>query len=206
MSRNDHISLVALFERARFKTELDNTGQSHLESCDICRDRSSWMEVAASLGGQEPLYDPPQSVLDNVLLLGRDTSRLKQLRNAIVALLTFDSFKDLAPVGVRRSESASRQMTYESGSIEVGILLRRSAEETLTLSGQVLEKSSGPIQDPLAHVDLVVEGDHVRSSSLSPWGEFVFNELPRTQYGMQVFVLDRVLHIPSLPVIDEEGR
>ncbi|HYR43858.1 MAG TPA: hypothetical protein VER98_12595, partial [Terriglobia bacterium] len=79
-----------------------------------------------------------------------------------------------------------------------------SEDRTITVSGQVLDKSSGPIQDPSGHVDLVFEGEHIRTTSLSPWGEFVFSGLPKNHYGLQVFVLDRVLQIPSLSV-DEEG-
>jgi hypothetical protein len=205
MSSNDHIPVATLFEHVRLKAGLDTVAQSHLKGCDMCRGRLSWMEVAAGLGAQEPTYEPPQSVMDKVLGMGRNTSRLKQFGNVIVALLTFDSFNDLAPVGVRRSEATSRQVTYETDDVEIGIWLRRAEDRTLTLSGQVLDKSSGSIHDPSGHVDLVVEGDHIRTSSLSPWGEFVFTEVPKTQYSLQVYFLNRVLHILSLPVIDEEG-
>jgi hypothetical protein len=205
MSRNDHIALVTLFERARLKREFDSATQSHLGSCEICRGRLSWIEVAADLGAQELLYDPPESVMENVLRLGRNTSRLKQLRNVIVALLTFDSFNDPAPVGVRHSEATSRQMTFEGDGVEIAIWLQRSEDRSLTVSGQVLDKSSGPIQDPSAHVDLVVQGDHMKASTLSPWGEFVFNDVPKTRYALQVHFLGRVLEIPSLPLFDEEG-
>src|SRR5438105_4455844 len=205
MSMNNHLAIASLFERARFKTELDSTAQAHLNSCDQCRQRMSWMEVAAELGPRELAYEPPKSVMDNVLALGRNRSRLKQVGNAIVALLTFDSFKDLAPAGVRHSKPTSRQLTYERDGLEIGLWLRNSEDRTVTLSGQVLDKSSGPIQDASGHVDLVFEGEHVRTTSLSPWGEFVFTGLPKNQYSLQVFVLDRVLQIPSLSVIDEEG-
>src|SRR5262245_32916158 len=172
MSRIDHIALVSLFERARFNTELDGTAQGHLDSCHICRGRLDWMQVAAGLGVHELSYDPPESAMENVLQLGRNPSRLKQLRNAVVALLSFDSFKQPAPAGIRSSSTSSRQMTFEARDVEIGVLLRRADDRTLSLSGQVLDKASGPIKDPAARVDLVVDGDHLMSSSLSPWGEF----------------------------------
>ena len=206
MSLNNHLAIGSLFERARFKTELDSAAQSHLNSCNRCRQRLSWMETAAKLGPQEPAYEPPKSLMDKVLGLGRNTSRLKQVSNAIVALLTFDSFKHLAPAGVRHSEPMSRQMTFERDNLEIAVWLRRSEDRTLTLSGQVMDKSSGPIQESSGRVDLVFEGEHVRTTYLSPWGEFVFAGLPKNQYSLQVFILDRVLQIPSLSVIDEEGN
>jgi hypothetical protein len=205
MLTNDHLAIASLFERARFKTALDSTAQSHLDSCDTCRLRLSWMEAAAELGPRELAYEPPKSVMDNVLALGRNSSRLKQVSNAIVALLTFDSFKELAPAGVRHSKPMSRQMTYEHGDLEIGLWLRSSEDRTMTVSGQVLDKLSGPIQDSSGRVDLVFEGEHIKTTFLSSWGEFVFTGLPKNHYSLQVFVLDRVLQIPSLSVVDEEG-
>src|SRR3954469_17543562 len=112
---DDHISAAELFENARLNTALSTDAQSHLASCEACHKELSWMQVAADMD----IVEPPQSVMDKVLDAGRNTSRLKQLRNAITALLTFDSFS-LAPVGVR-SESASRQMTFEADGVEVGL-------------------------------------------------------------------------------------
>ncbi len=202
MSRIDHIALVSLFECARFNTGLDGTAQAHLESCHICRGRLDWMQVASGLA-HELSYDPPESVMEKVLQLGRNTSRLTQLRNAVVALLSFDSFKQPALAGTRSSKASSRQMTFEAPDVEVGVSLRRSDDRTLSLSGQVLDKASGPIKDPAARVDLVVAGDHVMSSSLSPWGEFVFSQVPKSAYGLQIYFLDQMVQIPSLPSIDE---
>jgi len=205
MSINNHLAITSLFEQARFKTELDSTAQSHLDSCELCRQRMSWMEVASELGPRELAYEPPKSMMDTVLGLGHNRSRLKQVSNAIVALLTFDSFKDFAPAGVRHSEPMSRQMTFERDNLEIALWLRTSEDHTVTVSGQVLDKASGPIQDSSGRVDVVLEGEHVRTAYLSSWGEFVFTGLPKNQYSLQVFVLDRVLQIPSLSVIDEEG-
>ena len=202
MSRIDHIALLSLFERARLNTELDGTAQAHLESCLICRGRLDWMQVATGLGARELSYEPPESVMEKVLQLGRNPSRLRQLRNAVVALLTFDSFKQLAPAGTRSGKASSRQLTFEAHDVEVGVLLRRSDDRTVSVSGQVLDKASGPITDPAAQVDLVVDGDHLMSSSLSPWGEFVFSAVPNGPYGLQIYLLDQMVEIP-LPSIDE---
>jgi len=140
--------------------------------------------------------------MDKVLHLGRP-SRLKQLQNFIVASLTFDSFRDLASVTVR-GEAASRQMTYEAREFEIGLWLRRSEDRTLTLTGQVLSKA-GPIKDSSAHVDLLIDGEHIRSSPLSPWGEFSFPDLPENRFGLYISFSDQVLRIPSILLLDEKG-
>ena len=200
----NHIAISTLFERARTKTELDMTSQNHLRECEFCRGRLSWMETASGLGAKEPSYEPPKSVMDNVLSLGRP-SRLKQLRNFVVASLTFDSFKDLASVPVRTEGATARQMTYEAEEFEIGLWLRWSGDRTLTLTGQVLSKTAGPIKESSAHVDLVIDGDHIKTATLSPWGEFSFPDLPQTRFGLHVSFLDRVLRIPSILLVDEEG-
>ena len=123
-------------------------------------------------------------------------------RSTLLALLTFDSFKQLAPAGTRSGKASSRQLTFEAPDVEVGVLLRRSDDRTVSVSGQVLDKASGPITDPAAQVDLVVDGDHLMSSSLSPWGEFVFSAVPNGPYGLQIYLLDQMVEIP-LPSIDE---
>src|SRR6516164_7410158 len=104
----DHIPVTTLFERARLKSELDDAARSHLGTCELCRNQLSWMEVATELDQQ----DPPQSVMDKVLQIGRNRSRLKQLRNVVMTMLIFDSFRNMAPEGIRSSEAASRQMTF----------------------------------------------------------------------------------------------
>jgi hypothetical protein len=191
----DHIPLATLFERARMKAEFDSSTLSHLGSCDSCRKQLKWMEITAEL---DPL-DPPQSMVDRAVQIGRSSFGLRRLRK-IVALLTFDSFKNLAPVGVRSSESTSRQMTFEGDGLEIGIWLQPSQDKTITVSGQVSDKSLGPIKDESARVDLVVEGDHVQTTSLSSWGEFLFTEVPEDKYDLHVYFSDRVLQIPSLPI------
>jgi hypothetical protein len=194
----EHIPIEALFERARLKTALSDNAQIHLASCDHCRNQLSWMEVAADL----ELQDPPQSVMDKVIQAGRNKSRLKQLRNVITALLTFDSFK-LAPVGVRSEGTSSRQMTFDGEGVEVGVWLRPLPEQKMAISGQVSSKSSGPIQDTSAYVDLVVDGDHVKSTPLSSWGEFVFHDLPQIPCSLQIYFRDRVMRIEPIAMVDK---
>jgi hypothetical protein len=161
------------------------------------------MKSVSSLGADEPAYEPPDAVMESVLALGRSESRLKKLRNVVAASLTFDSFND-APAGVRQNDAVSRQMSFEADDVEIALWLRRSEDRALVITGQVLRKSSGPIQDGSASVDLIVQGDHVRTSPLSAWGEFIFLDLPQTEYGLLVSFDDRVLRIPSLPVIGGE--
>jgi hypothetical protein len=162
------------------------------------------MEGMTSLGMQEAAYEPPQTVMDAVLLLARSEARLKQLSNVLTAMLTFDSFRETVPAGVRLDESTSRHMTYEGGEIEIQLWLRRSEDQTVILTGQVLTKSGTPIDDQLASVDFVVAGDHIKSSPLSPWGEFVFPDLFVTPCDLQISLRDLLVRIPSLPMIDDK--
>lgn len=195
----DHIPIETLFERARLKTNLSDPAQSHLASCDHCRNQLSWMELTTDLDMQ----DPPQSVMDTVIQFGRNTSRLRQLGNVITALLTFDSLR-LAPAGVRSEGASSRQMTFTADGMEVGVWLRALPDLKMTLSGQVSGQSSGPIQDASAYVDLVVDGDHIKSTPLSSWGEFVFQDLPQMTCSLQINFRDQVLQVSAIALADEK--
>jgi hypothetical protein len=197
-TNSSHIAIGTLFESARMKVGLDTASQSHLNDCDLCRGRHSWMEAATSLGHQELEYEPPRDVLDKVLQLSRRPSLIKQLRNFIVASMTFDSFNNLAPAGVRHAETTVRQITYEADEVEIAISVQPSQPHTMTLTGQVLRKDGTAIEDKTAHVDLVLLGDHIAASWLSPWGEFVFPNVPSAAYALQVSVHDRVVRIPAL--------
>ena len=68
----EHIPARALFEKARLKTELSREEQFHLESCDPCRQQLGWMQIAAA---EADLEDPPQSVMDKVIRVGRNRDR-----------------------------------------------------------------------------------------------------------------------------------
>jgi hypothetical protein len=196
---SSHISIETLFESARMKAGLDAASQSHLNDCDLCRGRLSWMDMAASLGNRELEYEPPKALLANVLALGRRPGLLKQLRNFIVASMIFDSFTSLAPVGVRHAETAARQITYEAGDVEIAISLQPAQAPNITITGQVLRKDGSAIEDESGHVDLVLEGDHIAAASLSDWGEFVFPDLPQAPYALQFSVRDQLVRVPVLP-------
>ena len=118
MENNPHLTIATLFESVRTQAVLDRESQSHLETCDLCRGRLSWMQTATDLGTQESEYEPPLAAVDKVLQLGREPSALKQLGNFIIASLTFDSFGEAAAEGVRADGSA-RQMTYRADDVGV---------------------------------------------------------------------------------------
>lgn len=199
-SRNSsHVDISALFEFAKMKAELDADDRSHLEDCAVCMDRLSWMKTAADLGAREQEYEPPQPALDAVLHYAKRPDYLKKFRNFIVASLTFDSLSNLATAGVRHSEGVSREMTFETSDTEIAVSIRLSGNQKINLAGQVSQKNGSPIDDPSAQVQLVQEGDHIASSPLSAWGEFVFPDLTDTPYSLQIQLADRVVRIPRLP-------
>src|SRR5579885_2209345 len=119
-----HIEIEVLFESARMNRELDSIAESHLRECDACRDRLHWMQTAAALGPKESENEPPKELVEKVLRIGKAPDYLKKIRSFIVATLTFDSARDMAPAGVRRTESTSREMTYEAQDLDIALSLR----------------------------------------------------------------------------------
>jgi hypothetical protein len=194
-----HIATGALFESVRLNAELDPGARTHLEECDVCRGRRSWMEAATRLGPNEMTYDPPDAVMDKVLSLGRNRG-LERLRKFIIASLSFDSFNALAPAGVRRAETTERHMTFEADDIEISLSFRPSDSRSFILTGQVLRKGGEPVTDTSGRVALVIEGEHIATTTLSPWGEFMFQDLGRDSYALQLALSDRILRIQPLPI------
>jgi len=193
----NHIATGTLFESARLKAELDPSAKTHLEECDHCQGRRRWMEAATRLGPKERTYDPPDAVMDKVVRLSRNRG-LDRLRKFIVASLSFDSFNALAPAGVRRAETAERHMTFEADDIEISLSFRPSDERNFVLTGQVANKGGEPLPDVSGRVALVIEGEHVATTALSPWGEFMFQDVPRGSYALQFALSDRLMRIRSL--------
>src|SRR5215831_7170750 len=122
-SNGEHISVETLFESARLSVALDSSSKLHLDSCPECRATLSWMQGTAVLGAHELNYEPPASALEKVLRLGQP-GQLKKFRNFVIASLTFDSLNSPIAAGVRRTESASREMTYSVDDVEVAVSLR----------------------------------------------------------------------------------
>jgi hypothetical protein len=197
---SSHIDIGLLFESARANAGLDEASQSHAANCELCRSRIHWMRTATELGPHELQYEPPEAALNHVLRFGRSPQYLKKLRNLLVASLTFDSFNDPAPVGVRSSASASHELTFDANEFEVSVSFRPSEDRKFTLMGQVNGKHSDKIEDPDAYVDLVLDGDHIAKSTLSPWGEFIFQDVDAAQYRLQVHIGDLVIWIPQVQI------
>jgi hypothetical protein len=198
-----HVSIDRLFEAARLKSELDADSQLHLKDCELCSSQLDWMETAADLGPNEENFEPPATLTEQVLGYIQTPSLLAQLRGFVVASLSFDSFLQPAAAGVR-GDDGSRQMTYGADDFEIALWLRRAENHTLTITGQVLNKTAGSMEGSSGHVDLVVEGDHIRSSALSEWGEFSFRDLPQIAYSLHISIPNRVMCIPNLPTTDDE--
>jgi hypothetical protein len=196
----NHVAIGALFESVRLDRQLDHNAQSHMEECEFCRERVNWMQTASKMAAQET-YDPPEGILTQVLRLGRNRSLLKPLLNLIVASVTFDSFFALAPAGIRRTEDFSRQLTYEAGNIQVTVALKKT-EKTVILTGQVIGNDHTPVTDSTSRADVVVDGEHLASTELSSWGEFIFPELPIADCDLQICLADRVLRLPKIPLMD----
>jgi hypothetical protein len=192
-----HLATGTLFESVRLKAELDPGARAHLEECDLCQGRKRWMEAATRLGPNEVKYDPPQAVMDKVLRMGRNNG-LDRLRKFILASLSFDSFSALAPAGVRRAETTERHMTFEAGDLEISLSFRQSDQRNFVLTGQVAGKGGEPVPDVSGRVALVIEGEHVATTDLSAWGEFMFQDVPGGSYALQFALSDRLLRIRSL--------
>ena len=89
-------------------------------------------------------------------------------------------------------------MTFEAEDIEISLSFRASDQRNFVLTGQVAGKSGEPLPDLSGRVALVIEGEHIATTALTPWGEFMFQDVPRGSYALQFALSDRLLRIRSL--------
>lgn len=194
MSQN-HIPTGVLYEFVRAIAALDEAWQNHLDGCQTCRHRLGWMRAASTLGSEERGYEPPNETLDAVIAFGRNSPRTARLSRRIIASVTYDSVKDLLPGGVRRGDLGARQVTYRADELEITVRVQRSDEQTWVIVGQVLGLAKNLGATP---VMLLVDERPGQTTTLSAWGEFLFDNLPQAVYSLQILLPDRIIDIPSL--------
>ena len=161
--------------------------EQHLrDGCAQCSDESRLLSRLAELGSADWQYEPPEyarHAARAVFVLHRPD--IVQTRSLPLRLV-YDSFRNLALVGVRSGQPITRHVLYEAGPYAVDLKLdHERGARTLLLTGQVVNAEQPD------HVDgipvLLLDGGHVvvRGSS-NAVGEFQMEYEPRP--GLRLLV------------------
>jgi hypothetical protein len=177
--------------------------EAHLVSCEICQGKLT--DVRRMLGATEAhdeLVSPPEDLMQRVVTAFR--RRLNQSADRLrrQAVLQFDSWTHLSPVGVR-GMSHERQLLFSESTWDLDLqIVREREEDTFALRGQILgeEVNAGGLEG----IELrVTDSEGAERRGLTDHlGCFNFTRLSEGTYSVQVFLDDYDLVLDSVVLVD----
>lgn len=197
--RSNHLDLFSLYGFVSGVASMDEQGRSHLEKCEQCRSDVSWLQWLADFGTREKEYDPPLWASKNA----ENVFRLKKpglvtIAREIVASLVYDSFNDPLPFGVRRRDLPSRQALYKTDNVQLDLKIELGEEQGVIIGQIVADK--GDMDTTGLQIELTHDGEVISKSSTNALGEFIFQNLPKGNYELQVVLADTMVKLPPLPL------
>jgi hypothetical protein len=169
---------------------------------DLAEERLAPSEVEA-LGAwlkAEGLSVPPPWVQRRAERIARQRRAPRRARRHLVAALAFDSREQLQFVGLRATPTnvtRVRRLLFQTENVEVDLEMSPvPSSDQIRLAGQVTAGGS----DPSGGFLRLSTSDGEWSASLDEAGEFRFDSLAPGAYRLQVFLPDKVIEVPILPL------
>jgi hypothetical protein len=193
---SQHISFIMLADLAENRaSETDKTtAASHLSVCVDCAGKLRQLGQALELMRTDNSMDAPRDVLAYSINIFKDREQViepSRLRR-IVAALSFDSFKNMAPAyGVRSGQDSSRQLLYSAEESDIDLRIRFE-EENWFVTGQVLGQDcvGGRVE---------IEGENGSAdSALNELCEFTLPPLAPGSYTLHLQLGNTQVVIPQL--------
>ena len=196
---SEHIDLAGLYNFAGDRLRHDAKTQSHLETCERCREDLNWYEWFGQFAVTEKQYEPPAWVLTNA----KNVFRLRKpgivkVAKEIIARLVYDSFSEPLPAGVRRREVSSRQTLYATDSMHLDLKIELGDEKGQIIGQVIADK--GELEICGLRIELTQRGRVTNESNTNALGEFVFDDLPKGNYELQIVLDDRMVKTPTVPL------
>ena len=180
------------------------TVKAHLESCHQCTAVAQWYEKVRAIADSDEMIEPPSWVARRAIRLfenRRSQPGLKEKLGRLVASLIFDSQAQTAIAGVRSTETLNRQLLYEADNYSIDVQISLSEEPRAGLVGQILRKDDLQFESvSRIPLDLIREGQTIRSTLTSETGEFSISEIDFGEYDLRIDLLDVSITVAGLPV------
>ena len=197
--KTNHIELPALYDFVCGTVSMDAGTHSHIETCEQCRSDVSWLRWLADFGVRENKYEPPTWALanaENVFKLKKPG--LVTIAKEIVASLVYDSFNEPLPFGVRQRDLPARQALYQTDHLHLDLKIEAGDEKGLIIGQIVADKVDMGIAG--LQIEITQAGQVIGKSSTNALGEFIFQDLPKGNYELQVVLSDTMVKLPPLPL------
>ena len=194
-----HISLSRLYYSIAGQGHREDL-LGHLGTCKQCQVNRDLLIHAVEFGAGESLNEPPSWAVVNSV----ETFRLKKpsavrFAKELIAELIYDSFSEPLPVGMRQRDLPARQTLYRAEGLELDLKVQVTGDKKGAIIGQVISEKNCLEVDDL-EIDLSCDGERIGASNTNSWGEFMFSDLPRGNYEIQVQLGEKVLRLPKVPL------
>jgi hypothetical protein len=127
------------------------------------------MEVATN----EQSYAPPAETV-RIVQAQFAAARMAAPTRRLLASLTYDSFAQALPAGIRSGGAMARQMVYEADGLTIDLRIDQHANsQALSIVGQVLDARTlrlAPVAVPVALLNR--QGEPLQRTATSNFGEF----------------------------------
>ena len=199
--KGNHVKLSVLYDFIAGNIALEALDREHIVVCEQCRSDIIWLQWIADFGAQERKYEPSAWALANV----ENVFRLKKsgdvtIARETVANLVYDSFREPRPAGIRRRDLPSRQALYRTENVQLDLKIQLGDEKGLII-GQIFTET-GNVGVHGLEIEITQAGQLVGRSITNALGEFVFQDLPKGNYELQVVLADTMIKLPPLPLIE----
>lgn len=198
-ARSGHIALPALYDFVCGAANMDAQARMHIEDCEQCKSDVTWLRQMSDFGVREKKYDPPEWASTNAERLFKlKKPGLVTIAKEIVANLVYDSFNEPLPMGMRQRDLPARQALYRTENVQLDLKIELGDEKGLII-GQVCA-DKGDMDITGLEIELTQKGEVIGKSRTNALGEFIFKDLPKGNYEVQVYVSDTMVKLPPLPL------
>lgn len=195
--RSEHIALPDLYDFVRGVAGTEASVTNHVEECRECQKDVHWLQAVATYGATEKKYDPPEWAVSNAQkVFSLKRPGIVTIAKEIVASLVFDSFNEPMAVGVRRRDLPARQALYHAGNVQLDLKIELGDEKGLIIGQLIADKADMDIRG--LEVEITQKGEVIGKSRTNALGEFIFQDLPKGNYELQVLVADTMVKLPPL--------
>ncbi len=202
VSKHPSFQRLLAYLRDELSAAEKETVKGHLETCTHCQQELN-LARRVLLGAKNELHSPPSDLLGRVTAAFRHWRSRSPSRPQRQAVLRFDSWAQLAALGVRGTPQ-ERLLLFSENAFDLDVQVARSEANTFALRGQVLGKGSQP--DTLEGIELrVVNADGaIRRGLTDEVGCFSFTQLPEGTYSVHVVFEDHDVVLG--PIVAADNR
>ncbi|MEW6731272.1 MAG: hypothetical protein AB1489_08035 [Acidobacteriota bacterium] len=181
-----------LINYANSRLEIGNSDElaKHIDSgCLACHEKLDWYQRVKRVSEYGALTAPPEELVQTAYRIfpaEQPPTASKGLWEQLIAVLCFDSFQQLQPVGTRTTTTQTRQLLFRAGHYDIDVMLETTSKQTISLRGQIIANTPAQYTENY-NIELkgVEKVSHFTTAS-NDIGEFHFPQVELARYEMRI--------------------